>query len=71
MLKRGREHGATRAEIGLFIGNETAQRAYAKAGFEAVAEHRDADFEAVYGCPGGMMMARARSSAVRRCRMVS
>lgn len=59
MLERGRERGAKTSEIGLFIGNDRAQAAYAKAGFTVADEHRDAEFEAVYGCPGALMMRRA------------
>jgi translation initiation factor 4G len=56
ILARGRERGSTVANIGVFIGNEPAQRAYEKAGFKVVRERRDAEFERVYGCPGARMM---------------
>jgi ribosomal protein S18 acetylase RimI-like enzyme len=58
MLERGRERGATVADIGVFIGNDPAQKAYEKHGFEVVDEKRDAEFEAVYGCPGARMLRR-------------
>jgi len=58
MLERGRERGATTADIGVLIGNEPAQRAYEKCGFEVVIEKRDAAFEAAYGSPGARMLRR-------------
>ena len=58
MLERGRERGATTADIGVFIGNDPAQRAYEKHGFRVVDEKRDAAFEAIYGTPGARMMRR-------------
>ena len=59
MLQRGRERGAKTAEIGVLIGNDRAQKAYEKCGFEVFAEARDAEFERVYGCPGAVAMRRA------------
>ena len=59
MLERGRERGATTADIGVLIGNDPAQRAYEKCGFEVVEEKRDAAFEAAYGSPGARMLRRA------------
>jgi ribosomal protein S18 acetylase RimI-like enzyme len=59
MLERGRQRGAIVADIGALIGNDPAQRAYEKCGFEVVIEKRDAEFEAVYGSPGARMMRRA------------
>ena len=52
ILERGRRRGATVADISVFIGNDTAQRAYEKCGFEAIAERHDREFESVYGTPG-------------------
>src|SRR3990172_2819261 len=52
MLDRGRARGATIADIGVLIGNDPAQRAYEKAGFQVTGEKRHPDFEAVYNCPG-------------------
>ena len=52
MMERGRSKGATVADIGVFIGNDNAQRAYEKAGYEVVEEKLHPDFEAVYKCPG-------------------
>jgi len=58
MLERGRERGATMADIGVLIGNNAAQRAYEKCGFAVVEEKRDAAFEAAYGSPGARMLRR-------------
>jgi ribosomal protein S18 acetylase RimI-like enzyme len=52
ILKRGRERGATTADIGVYINNDPAQRAYEKCGFRVIGEKRSADFEAAYGTPG-------------------
>ena len=52
MMERGRSRGAIIADIGVFIGNDNAQRAYEKAGYEVVEEKLHPDFEAVYKCPG-------------------
>jgi ribosomal protein S18 acetylase RimI-like enzyme len=52
ILDRGRQRGATRADIGVMIGNDPAQRAYEKAGFHVAGEKRHPDFERVWGCPG-------------------
>jgi translation initiation factor 4G len=59
MLDRGRRRGAKTAEIGVLIGNDGAQRAYEKCGFEVFVEIRDAEFEAVFKCPGGYLLHRA------------
>ena len=58
MLERGRERGATMADIGVLIGNDPAQRAYEKCGFAVVDEVRNAEFEAAYGSPGARMLRR-------------
>ncbi len=52
ILDRGRKRGATTADVSVFIGNDGAQAAYEKAGFEVIAEKLHPDFEAVYQCPG-------------------
>jgi translation initiation factor 4G len=57
-LERGRERGATVADIGVLIGNDPAQRAYEKCGFEVVDEVRDLEFERAYGSPGARMLRR-------------
>ena len=59
MLERGRQRGATAADIGALIGNDPAQRRYETSGFRVVQEVRDAEFERVYGSPGARMMRRA------------
>ena len=59
MLERGRQRGATRAGIGVMIGNDRAQRAYEKAGFRVFEERTHPDFEALWGCPGIRAMSRA------------
>lgn len=52
ILERGRQRGATQADIGVMIGNDPAQRAYEKAGFQVIGEKRHPDFERVWGAPG-------------------
>jgi ribosomal protein S18 acetylase RimI-like enzyme len=59
MLERGRRRGATVSDIGVFIGNDSAQRAYEKCGFEVVAELRDPEFESVYRTPGVRTLRRS------------
>lgn len=59
MMDIGRSKGATTSDIGVFIGNDPAQRAYEKAGFTVVGEKRSPEFEAVYGCPGGRLLRRS------------
>jgi len=58
ILDRGRQRGATCAEIGVLIGNDAAERAYEKAGFAVVGEARNAEYEAVFGCPGMRLLRR-------------
>ena len=55
-IARGREKGFRQAQIGVFIGNERAKKAYEKAGFEKVDEKRDPGWEAEIGCPGTEVM---------------
>ena len=59
MLARGRERGATTADISVFIGNDPAQRAYEKHGFATVAEKRHPEFETVYRTAGTRTLRRA------------
>jgi translation initiation factor 4G len=59
ILDVGRAKGATTAEIGVYMGNDPAQRAYEKAGFAVVSEKTHPDFEAAYGCPGTRELRRA------------
>jgi ribosomal protein S18 acetylase RimI-like enzyme len=58
ILERGRQRGATCAEISVLIGNDPAQRAYEKAGFVVVQEARHPDYEAAFGCPGQRLLRR-------------
>jgi translation initiation factor 4G len=59
ILDRGRRRGATIGDVGVLIGNDPAQRAYEKAGFEVIGEKRHPEFEAVYKCPGIRSLTRA------------
>jgi translation initiation factor 4G len=52
VLRRGRERGFTDAQISFLIGNQPAERAYAKAGFHLADERRHPDFQAAVGAPG-------------------
>lgn len=51
-LSAGRVAGFARASITFVIGNEAAERCYAKAGFAFAEEKRDPSFEAITGSPG-------------------
>ncbi|MBR0775686.1 GNAT family N-acetyltransferase [Bradyrhizobium diazoefficiens] len=57
-LEKGRDAGFARATISFLIGNEPAERCYAKAGFAFADEKRDPAFEALIGAPGFRMFAR-------------
>jgi ribosomal protein S18 acetylase RimI-like enzyme len=58
-LTAGKARGYTRASISFLIGNEAAERCYAKAGFAFAEEKRDPAFEALTGAPGFRRFARA------------
>jgi len=58
IMQRGRDRGATVSDIGVFIGNDSAQNAYEKAGYAVVEEKRDPAFEAVYKTPGTRTLRR-------------
>lgn len=58
-LDKGRAAGFARTTISFLIGNEPAERAYAKAGFVFAEEKRDPAFETIIGAPGFRMFARA------------
>ncbi|MGL9622554.1 GNAT family N-acetyltransferase [Bradyrhizobium sp. U531] len=58
-LEKGRAAGFRRTTISFLIGNEAAEKAYAKAGFVFAEEKRDPAFEAIIGAPGFRMFARA------------
>ncbi|MBI5264404.1 MAG: GNAT family N-acetyltransferase [Bradyrhizobium sp.] len=57
-LVAGKAAGFHRASISFLIGNEAAERCYAKAGFSFAEEKRDAGFEALIGAPGFRRFAR-------------
>ncbi|MCK1734496.1 GNAT family N-acetyltransferase [Bradyrhizobium sp. 138] len=57
-LDKGRAAGFAQATISFLIGNEPAERAYAKAGFVFAEEKRDPAFEAIIGAPGFRMFTR-------------
>lgn len=59
ILEIGHKEGASVAEITVFIGNDSAQLAYEKAGFVVVDEQRHPDYQAVIGCPGERLLRRA------------
>lgn len=58
IMQKGRDRGATVSDIGVFIGNDSAQKAYEKAGYVVVDEKRDRAFEAVYKTPGVRLLRR-------------
>lgn len=58
-LAAGAQAGFTRASISFLIGNEAAERCYAKAGFAFAEEKRDPAFEALTGSPGFRRFVRA------------
>ncbi len=58
-LAEGKRAGFSRASISFLIGNDAAERCYARAGFSFAEEKRDADFEALTGAPGFRRFARA------------
>jgi ribosomal protein S18 acetylase RimI-like enzyme len=58
-LAAGKAAGFKRASISFLIGNEPAERCYAKAGFTFAEEKRDPAFEALIGAPGFRRFVRA------------
>jgi GNAT superfamily N-acetyltransferase len=58
-LAAGAAAGFARASITFVIGNDAAERSYAKAGFCFAEEKRDAGFEALTGAPGFRRFQRA------------
>jgi ribosomal protein S18 acetylase RimI-like enzyme len=58
-LLAGKAAGFERASITFLIGNEPAERCYAKAGFAFAEEKRDPAFERLVGAPGFRRFARA------------
>ncbi len=57
-LERARGAGFQRAQISFLIGNDRAEHAYRKVGFEFAEEKRARDFEAAIGSPGLRRLAR-------------
>ena len=55
----GTAAGYARASISFYIGNDAAERCYAKAGFVFAEEKRDRQFEALTGAPGFRRFERA------------
>lgn len=51
-LAAGKAAGFSNASISFLIGNDAAERCYAKAGFSFAEERRDPAFEAITGSPG-------------------
>jgi GNAT superfamily N-acetyltransferase len=58
-LATGTAAGFQRASISFLIGNQEAERCYAKAGFAFAEEKRDPGFEALTGAPGFRRFERA------------
>jgi translation initiation factor 4G len=58
-LAAGKAAGYRRACIVFYIGNDAAERCYAKAGFTFAEEKRDPQFEALTGAPGFRRFERA------------
>jgi ribosomal protein S18 acetylase RimI-like enzyme len=58
-LTAGRAAGFGQASISFVIGNEAAERSYARAGFTFAEEKRDPAFAAITGSPGFRRFARA------------
>lgn len=58
-LAAGRAAGYRRVWIPFLIGNEAAERTYAKAGFVVAEDKRDPAFETLTGAPGFRRMVRA------------
>jgi ribosomal protein S18 acetylase RimI-like enzyme len=58
-LAAGKAAGFKQVSISFYIGNEPAERCYAKAGFAFAEEKRDAAFEAITGAPGFRRFERA------------
>jgi ribosomal protein S18 acetylase RimI-like enzyme len=58
-LTAGKAVGFKRASISFLIGNEAAERCYAKAGFSFAEEKRDPAFEELTGAPGFRRLERA------------
>ena len=62
-FERARGAGYSRAQISFFVGNQTAERAYIKAGFKFAEEKRSPEFQAALGVPGLRRFARNIASS--------
>jgi GNAT superfamily N-acetyltransferase len=58
-VEAGRAAGYANASITFVIGNDAAERCYARAGFRFAEEKRDPQFEAITGSPGFRRFARS------------
>jgi ribosomal protein S18 acetylase RimI-like enzyme len=58
-LAAGKAAGYARASITFLIGNDAAERCYAKAGFTFAEEKRNPRFEVLTGAPGFRRFERA------------
>lgn len=58
-LAAGQAAGFRRASISFLIGNNAAERCYARAGFAFAEERRETAFEALIGAPGFRRFERA------------
>ena len=58
-LDQGKAAGFKQASISFLIGNDPAERSYARAGFVFAEEKRDPDFQALTGAPGFRRFVRA------------
>ena len=58
LFERGRASGLRTAHVGTAIGNQPAIAAYRAVGFEAYAEVRHRDYEAIFGHPGHIYLRR-------------
>jgi len=57
--EEARARGYKEAQITSFIGNQSARRAYEKAGYRCVDERRHPEFEAIAGTPGLLRFVRS------------
>jgi len=58
-VESGRAQGLHEAQITFLIGNDSAERAYLKAGFRFASESRHPDFQEIAGSPGLRRFVRA------------
>ncbi|MAN61998.1 MAG: hypothetical protein CMI60_08615 [Parvibaculum sp.] len=58
VLDEGREHGFKRVQILCLIGNERAERAWVRNGFEVLTQQTSQEFEQLIGTQGTKLLAR-------------